>query len=91
VTLAHALDWLQRLLWTATLVGSPAVALLVVVGIVVSILQAATQVNDSAVGFAPKVLAMLLVLVVGGEWMFMRMRDFAAAALEAIATLGPGA
>jgi len=91
MTVAHALDWLQRLLWTATLVGSPTVALLVVVGIVVSILQAATQVNDSAVGFAPKVIAVLVVLTVGGEWMLLRMRDFTMLALEAIATMGPGA
>ncbi len=91
MTLSHALDWMERLLWTATIVGSPAVAVLVVVGIVVSVLQAATQVNDSAVGFAPKVVAILVVLVVGGEWMFLRMRDFATAAFEALATLGPGA
>lgn len=91
MTLAHALDWVERLLWTATLVGAPAVSVLVVVGILVSILQAATQVNDSAVGFAPKVLAMLVIIVVGGEWMFLRIRDFAQAALEALATIGPGA
>ncbi len=91
MTVAHALDWMQRLLWTATLVGSPTVALLVIVGIVVSILQAATQVNDSAVGFAPKVIAVLLALTVGGEWMLLRIRDFAMLTLEAIATMGPGA
>lgn len=91
MTVAHALDWMQRLLWTATLVGSPTVALLVIVGIVVSILQAATQVNDSAVGFAPKVIAVLVMLTVGGEWMLLRMRDFTMLALEAIATMGPGA
>lgn len=91
MSLAHGLDWIERLLWTATLSGAPVVALLVVVGIVVSILQAATQVNDSAVGFAPKVVAVLVCLVVLGDWMFLRMRDFAQVALEAIATLGPGA
>ncbi len=91
MTPAHALDWMQRMLWTAVLVGSPAVIVLVLVGITISIGQAATQINDSAVGFAPKVLAMLVVLVVWGEWMFLRLRDFAVAAMHAMASLGPGA
>ena len=64
MTIAHALDWMERMLWTAALVGAPAVLVLVIVGITISIGQAATQINDSAVGFAPKVLAMLVVLVV---------------------------
>ena len=90
MTTAHALDWMERMLWTATLVGAPAVTLLVLVGIIVSVVQAATQVNDSAVGFAPKVIAILVVIVVSGDWMFLRLRDFAVAAIEAMATVGPG-
>ena len=70
MTIAHALDWMERMLWTAALVGAPAVLVLVIVGITISIGQAATQINDSAVGFAPKVLAMLVVLVVKPTGLF---------------------
>ena len=90
MSIAHALDWLERLLYTATVVGAGPVSVLVVVGIAVSILQAATQVNDAAVGFAPKVIAMLVCIVAGGEWMLLRTCDFARTVLEAIASLGPG-
>ena len=41
--------------------------------------------------FVPKVIAVLVMLTVGGEWMLLRMRDFTMLALEAIATMGPGA
>jgi len=91
MTLAHALDWTERMLWTAALAGAPAVIVLVIVGIAISIGQAATQINDSAVGFAPKALAMMAVLVIWGEWMFLRLRDFAVEAMHAMASLGPGA
>jgi flagellar biosynthetic protein FliQ len=91
MTLAYALDWVERMLWTAALAGAPAVIVLVIVGITISIGQAATQINDSAVGFAPKAIAMLAVLVLWGEWMFLRLRDFADAAMHAMAALGPGA
>jgi flagellar biosynthesis protein FliQ len=37
------------------------------------------------------VLAMIVVLVVWGEWMFLHLRDFAIAAITAMASLGPGA
>ena len=91
MTVAHALDWMERMLWTAALVGAPAVLVLVLVGVTISVGQAATQINDSAIGFAPKALAMIVVLVVWGKWMFLHLRDFAIAAITAMASLGPGA
>ena len=90
MTAAGALDWVQRMLVTATTVGAPLVLLVVIVGLLIAILQAATQVNDAAVGFAPKLVAVLVTVAVLGEWMLTRMRDFTVEALTAIATIGPG-
>lgn len=85
MTTATALDWLSQLLWTAVTVGAPPVLVIVIVGLVVSIVQAATQVNDSAVGFAPKVAAMMVTLVVIGEWMLIQLRDFTLTVFDAMA------
>lgn len=85
MTPAAALDWLSNMLWTGTLVAAPVVLVVVIVGLVISIIQAATQVNDSAVGFAPKLVAVMITLVVAGEWMLLRLRDFASTAIEAMA------
>jgi flagellar biosynthesis protein FliQ len=88
MTAASSLDWLERMLWTATLVGAPVVLTVVIVGLGIAIVQAATQVNDAAVGFAPKLVAVLLCVVVAGEWMLTRLRDFTTLAMEAMAHLG---
>ncbi len=89
MTVAHALDWYRHMLWTAVLVGGPMIMAGVVVGTVVAILQAATQINDSAVSFAPKALATLVVMVLSGPWMLNQLVEFARAVFQAIATMHP--
>jgi flagellar biosynthetic protein FliQ len=51
-----------------------AVALLV--GLLVSVLQAATQINEMTLTFIPKLLAMFVVLVVAGPWMINTLMDY---------------
>jgi flagellar biosynthetic protein FliQ len=77
------------MLWTAVLVGGPIMLAGVVVGLVVAVLQAATQINDSAVAFAPKALATLTVMVVSGPWMLNQLVEFARSVFQAIATMHP--
>lgn len=89
MTIALATDWFRHMLWTAVMVGGPVMATGVGVGFVVAILQAATQVNDSAVSFAPKAAAILAVLVLSGPWMLGQLAQFTSAVLMAIATLHP--
>lgn len=89
MTIAHAIDWYRHMLWTAVLVGGPMIMAGVVIGFVVAILQAATQINDSAVSFAPKAGATLLVMVLAGPWMLNQLVEFARAVLQAIAHTHP--
>jgi len=87
VTSLNALEWLQHLLWTAVLVAGPVVLAVVVVGLVIAILQAATQVNDQAVAFGPKALAVVLTLIAAGPWMLAQLTQFAQAAFAAVARM----
>jgi flagellar biosynthesis protein FliQ len=89
MTIAHALDWYRQMLWTAVLVGGPVILAGVVIGLIVAVLQAATQINDSAVAFAPKALATLTVIVMAGPWMLNQLVEFARAVFVAIATMHP--
>lgn len=89
MTIAHALDWYRQMLWTAVLVGGPVMMAGVIVGLVIAVLQAATQINDSAVAFAPKALATLVVMVLAGPWMLNQLVEFARAVFEAIAHTHP--
>jgi flagellar biosynthetic protein FliQ len=50
-------------------VGAPLLVTALVVGLAVSVLQAATQINEMTLSFIPKLLAMAAVLLVAGPWM----------------------
>ncbi|HTT71491.1 MAG TPA: flagellar biosynthetic protein FliQ [Anaeromyxobacteraceae bacterium] len=62
-------------------VGAPLFATAIVVGLVVGVLQAATQVNDPATGFLPRAAAAVLVVWYAGPWMVGRLAGFLATAL----------
>jgi len=64
------------------IVGGPFVGALLLVGLVVGLLQAATQINDPAVGFLPRLLAALLVAWFAGGWAVERMAQYLAGAME---------
>ena len=86
---ASGLDWFREMLWTALLTAGPTVLAVVIVGFIVAILQAATQVNDQAIAFGPKAGAVLIALVVSGPFMLQELADFTRAAFTAIATITP--
>ncbi len=66
----------QQALWLAVQVAAPMMGLALAVGLVVSILQATTQINEQTLAFAPKVLAVLGALVFFGPWMLTSLLNF---------------
>jgi flagellar biosynthesis protein FliQ len=66
-------------------VGGPVFGVMLLVGLVVGVLQAATQVNDAAVGFLPRAAAALAVVWVFGGWMMERLSGFLGQAILAMA------
>ena len=58
------------------LVGAPLLLVALVVGLVISIFQAATQINEMTLSFIPKLLAVFFVLVLAGPWMLVQMVDY---------------
>jgi flagellar biosynthesis protein FliQ len=67
------------------LVGAPLFGAVLVVGLVVGVLQAATQVNDPALGFLPRAAAAGLVCLLLGRWMMERLAGFLAHAIARMA------
>ncbi len=63
-------------------VGAPFMVALLIVGAVVGVLQAATQINDPVIGFLPRLLAGLAVAWAMGGWVVERLARFLALALE---------
>ncbi len=62
-------------------VGSPLFAAALAVGLLVGVLQAATQINDPATGFLPRAAAAILVCWLAGPWMAERLSGFLATAI----------
>ena len=58
------------------LVGAPLLLVALAVGLLISLFQAATQINEMTLSFIPKLLAVFAVLVIAGPWMLGLMLDY---------------
>ncbi len=72
-----ALQLLTELLWNALLIAAPLLAVTLVVGLLVSVIQVVTQVQETSLTFIPKIIASVVVLVLCGPWMLKRLVGFA--------------
>jgi flagellar biosynthetic protein FliQ len=70
------MDLVRQSLQTTLLVGGPLLIIALVVGLVVSIFQALTQINEATLSFIPKMLAMGGGLLILGPWMLRIMANF---------------
>ena len=66
----------QQALLIAVLVSAPPLLAALVVGLLVSIFQAATQINEQTLSFIPKLLAIFASLVIAGPWMLATLVDY---------------
>ena len=58
------------------LVAAPLLLTALVIGLFVSIFQAATQINEMTLSFIPKLLGMFVVLIIAGPWMMEMLLDY---------------
>ena len=65
-------------------VGGPVLGALLVIGLIFGVLQAATQINDPAVGFLPRMTAGLLVVLLAGDWIMERLAKYLLLAFQRI-------
>lgn len=66
----------QNALETAVLVSAPLLLTALVIGLVVSILQAATQINEATLSFIPKLLGVFAATIIAGPWMVQVLVDY---------------
>ncbi len=76
----------QQGLYMLLLVSAPLLLTVLVVGLVVSIFQAATQINETTLSFVPKVVAAVAVLAIAGPWMLTMLVEYIQRTLIAIPT-----
>ena len=66
----------QQALEITMMVSAPILLTALAVGLMVSIFQAATQINEMTLSFIPKLFSMLVMMVVAGPWMLNLMMDY---------------
>jgi len=62
---------------TAVLLAGPMLMAAMVVGVIVSVLQAVTQINEATLTFIPKIAAVLIVIMILAPWMLEVLQSFA--------------
>lgn len=67
---------IQQALEVLVLVSAPLLLTALVVGLIISVFQAATQINEMTLSFIPKLLAMFAVALIAGPWMLTKLIDF---------------
>jgi flagellar biosynthesis protein FliQ len=77
----------QHALTVMLLLAAPMLLTSLVIGLIVSVLQAATQINEMTLSFIPKLLGTLIALIVAGPWMLTFFVDYVRRLFESI----PGA
>jgi flagellar biosynthesis protein FliQ len=84
-----AIDFFKTVILFALFVASPFLVVILVVGLVMSLLQSVTSIQEQTLTFAPKLVAVALILIALGPWLLRTLTEFAVQFLTRMATLGP--
>mgnify|MGYP001760145987 FL=1 len=71
-----AVDLFRDALWLTTLMVAVLVVPSLLVGLVVAMFQAATQINEQTLSFLPLLLVMLITLIVAGPWLVQKFMEY---------------
>jgi flagellar biosynthetic protein FliQ len=88
VTSAELLDLWRQALTLLVTVAAPIVAVSLAVGLLTSLLQAATQLNDSTLSFVPKIAALLVVLALSGGWLLDQLSQNLSQSFDKVVEIG---
>ncbi len=74
----------QHALYVAMLVAAPLLLTALAVGLLIGVIQAATQINEMTLSFIPKLIAMALVGLITGPWMLRVLVQFTRQLIESL-------
>lgn len=66
----------QQAIYTGLIIAAPILGLGLIVGLIVAIFQATTQINEQSLVFIPKILTVVIVILIFGPWMLQKVTDF---------------
>ena len=83
----RALGFLNDMLWNCLVIAGPILIAILLVGLMISVFQVTTQLQEMTLSYVPKILTAAFLLIAIGPWMMGRMNGFATALYLAIPTL----
>ena len=84
---AVVLEMVQNAVWIALLVGAPMLLTAMLVGVIVSLVQAVTQIQEQTLTFVPKLAAVAAAIVVSLPWILRTLVTYLSEVLRSIPTL----
>nr|BAU79858.1 putative flagellar biosynthetic protein FliQ [uncultured Aquificaceae bacterium] len=79
-----AVNLVDQMFKITLIISTPVILLIFIVGLLISIFQAATQINEMTITFVPKIIAAVIGLIIFGSWMTTKMVDYTRQTLETI-------
>jgi len=89
LTEAFVMTLAQKAITMALILAGPVMLVSLLVGSLISLVQAATQINEPTLSFVPKMIGIILVLVVLGSWMLQQILVFTAELFNSLPGLTP--
>lgn len=83
-----SMELLRQLLWNCFVITGPVLGAALAVGLLISVLQVATQLQEMTLSYVPKLVVAGLVLAGLGPWMIHRITEFAITTIKLIPSLG---
>lgn len=72
----RALSIMDQMLWTAAIVAGPILGAILIVGILISVIQVATQIQEMTLTYVPKLIVSVVLLIILGSWMIGKLVQF---------------
>ena len=82
-----AIDVCRKAIQTVLMGAAPMLIIGMIIGLVISIFQAATQINEQTLTFVPKIIAVFVTLLIFGPWLIRLLVTFTTGLFEVMATL----
>lgn len=84
MTPESVIEFGQHALYVAMMVAAPLLLTALLVGLIIGVVQAATQINEMTLSFIPKVIAMAAVALIAGPWMLRTLVQFTRQLIESL-------
>jgi flagellar biosynthetic protein FliQ len=84
---SSVIELAREAMWVTILVSAPLLAVVLIIGVVIGIIQAATSINEMTLSFIPKLIGLAGAIVLCGNWQITVLVDYARSIFHRIPAL----